>query len=351
MGGRAPVAIPVHPKKLLDMHSKSLHAALASACLAVGLCASSQAEPVAVPAGSARIGAQVVPPYIRALIAARQAIKPSAVAPRTAGTIDTLAPVLTAFNTVASVDVGVPGSAVSVSFKATDDLSGLASVYAWAEGPSRQWVDVSFDENVPLTSLSGKMHSTTAIPAFLEPGVYKFVGAYTVDFAGNGQNIDQATLAALGKVSFTVKNKSGFDITPPTLVSGKVMTPRVDLSVPHAGTEYDAPFVRVNLSATDAGNTAVSGVKYASATFCLLDRSSCFYLLNTASEMDPMATSANLRLGGRVSDSNNPPGDYILSSVMVVDFAGNSNSWHSTVFDGQTDFSTYFPSTTIKLVP
>lgn len=332
------------------MYSKSLRSALTGALLAAGLCVLAQATPAAQSASFAGTGLQAVPSHIRAQIAARASARRASNSQQTAGTLDKLPPTLTAFDALALVDVGVPGSALSVSFKATDDLSGVGWVYAWAYGPSGQMVNVSFAEFVPLTKFGGKMHSN-GIPAFLEPGVYTFIGAYIEDFAGNGQNIDGATLATLGKVSFTVKNKKGFDTTPPTLVSGKIVTPRVDLSIPHAGTEYDPAFVQVAVSATDAGNSAVSGVQYASAVFCTIDISACISTVSNSSETDPLASSANLRLGTRVSQDMNQPGDYVLQSVMVVDFAGNSKSWYSTVFGGQTDFSTYFPSTTIKLVP
>jgi hypothetical protein len=48
---------------------------------------------------------------------------------------------------------------------------------------------------------------------------------------------------------------------------------------------------------------------------------------------------------------NSKPGVYELNSVRVLDRAANHSEYKSTKFGGETDFSQFFPSTTITLVP
>jgi hypothetical protein len=322
------------------MKSKSLRGALMTALAAASLCNLAQATE------ASKAGPQAVPPQAKAWLAAHAKATSSLQA---IAATDTLPPALTVFNAAASVDVGVPGSAMVASFKATDDLSGVRQVYAWAYGPSGQYIDVSTSLAIPATKPSGKMHSN-GVNGFLEPGVYTFQGGYVYDAAGNYQYVDGATLATLGKVTFTVKNKKGFDVSKPSIQSGKVVTPRISLSARHPGTDQPT-FVQVTVSATDAGNTALSGVDYAVATFCLLDQSSCFSVFSNSGETVPMAFNASLKLGGQITDMATPLGEYHLQSMTVSDYAGNYLYLYGTEFGGATDFGTYFPSTTITLVP
>jgi hypothetical protein len=344
-GGRAGrVVIPASLLKKASMKSKSFRGALMTALATASLSVLAQA---AVAAHAPKVAPQAIPPQAKAWLAANAKAKPDQGALQVTAA-DTLPPSLTVFNAAASVDVGIPGSALVASFKATDDLSGVRSIYAWAYGPSGQYIDVNTYLAVPVTKPTGKMHSN-GVPAFLEPGVYTFQGAYIYDTAGNYQYVDGATLATLGKVDFTVKNKKGFDVSKPSIQSGKIVTPRVSLSATHAGTDQPT-FAQVTVAATDAGNSALSGVQSANVTFCLLDQSSCFSLSSSSGETVPMAFNASLKLGGQISTTT-PQGEYHMHSMMVYDYAGNYLYLYGTQFGGATDFSTYFPSTTITLIP
>lgn len=314
-----------------------------TALATASLCALTQA---AVAADMSKAGSQAIPPQAKAWLAAHAKAKS---AQQVTMAADTLPPALTVFNAAASVDVGVPGSALIASFKATDDLSGVRNAYAWAYGPSGQYIDVSTYLAIPVNKPTGKMHSSV-VNGFLEPGVYTFQGAYIYDTAGNYQYVDGATLATLGKVDFTVKNKKGFDVSKPSIQSGKIVTPRISLSATHPGTDLPT-FAQVTVSATDAGNTALSGVQYANATFCLLDQTSCFSVSSSSGETVPMAFSATVKMGGQITDMATPLGEYHMYSMAVGDYAGNYVYLYGTQFGGVTDFSTYFPSTTITLIP
>ena len=263
------------------------------------------------------------------------------------GVSDINAPVLSAFSTQGSVDAAQPANVLAVGFKASDDLSGVYWGGAYAVGPNGQWVYVSFNSELPATKYSGSMRSTSQL-AFLEPGTYMFTSAYVADVAGNVSYYDQEQLAALGRISFNVKNKGGFDAMPPGLLKGRILTPQVSLSAFHPGTEQPA-FVGVTVDLSDSGNSAVAGVQNVYLQFCLLDRSNCLGLSSYGGV--PRKAVVTLRPSTQVFPGWAPEGEYHLDYVSITDFAGNSSFLSSTEFGGETDFSLSFPSTTITVTP
>lgn len=303
-------------------------------------------------AGSCQFAAaQSAAPALHPRFVDPAAAKPASRAPANLTAVtDKTPPALTAFNAPASFDVGVHGARLSVAFKATDDSSGVQRLSASARGPNGHTVYVYFEAAVPSTALSGRMHHPAA-EEFLEPGVYTFDSVYIRDFAFNSKDYDAAALAALGNVSFTVKNDRGYDSVPAELKSGEVLTKTISLSSTAPGTG-EAPFVRVKISGTDAGNTVVSGIRSMSAQFCTLDMTAmCIDVQNGELEGGSMETSTTMKLGGHVWPGGFVEGVYHLRTVRLWDYAGNVKEMYSTKFGGETDFSAYFPSTTIKLVP
>jgi hypothetical protein len=324
------------------MHSRSVRVAQIAA-LAIAALGASATEPAAVnpavrEAATARIKARM------AQVKAAQ----TKLAPKAADSVDTTPAVLTAFNATPAVDVNTPGIEMVVSFKASDDLSGASSVRAWAWGPVGQLVEVGADEILPSTKLTAKMRSNGLSP-FLAPGEYRFVSASIHDHAGNYRTFDENELARLGQTSFTVKNKKGYDSVGPSLESGKVLTPQISLSAQHPGTN-GAAFAQLTVVATDSGQSAVSGVHHAEALFCM-DYAHCFRLTSSAAQTVPLAASGTLKVGGQPFYYASVTGDYRLATLTLFDYAGNMASYESIEFGGQIDFSTYFPSSTITLVP
>lgn len=262
---------------------------------------------------------------------------------------DTAPPVLTAFNVPETIDLGPTGSTLSASFKASDDLSGVKQLQATAYGPGGQ-IAVYFVSNAPSTKISGTMHSNGHKP-FLTPGVYTYKSVDITDFAGNKRSLDAAELAALGRVSFTLKNDRGYDTVAPSLVRGTILTPVVSLSSHVPGTDL-YPVASMKLTAKDAGNNVVSGVRWASVVFCKLNvPERCIYVSNDNIEEEPLVSSATLKLGGSVSPNDYVQGEYHIHSLTLFDFAENHSTMISVNSGGDTDFSSYFPSTTITLVP
>lgn len=266
------------------------------------------------------------------------------------GGSDVTPPALTDFNANKTLNLNKAAAPFRIAIKGTDDLSGIKSVGFSATGPSGQVLTGAIDTAFPAPSYSGKA-GFDGVSQFLEPGIWTITEAFSFDWAGNLLNLDAAALAALGNTVFKVQNSGGYDLVKPALTSGKVITPSVSLSSVAKGTAAEHPFVGSKVTLTDAGNTAVAGVKGASTVFCqLADTSKCLYLTGYTTATG--VTSIELKLKAQVSaSSGNVPGDYTLQSVTVQDYAGNYVVLTSTLFGGTTDFSTLFTDTVIKLKP
>jgi hypothetical protein len=264
------------------------------------------------------------------------------------GALDTTPPALTAFSAPATFTQTGLQIPLVVSYTATDDLSGVSQFYAWAAGPGGQRLDVFVSLGYPALKIAG-FASSGSVTSFLQAGTYTFVGANVTDLAGNVSSYDQAALSALGNVTVTVQNSGKFDAHSPVLDSGQILTPVVSLSSSDPGTSQP-PFVGASIKVTDAGDTAVAGLRYIDATFCLADSSHCF----TMSSWQPTAVEtrqATLRVGYQLNRSIDVPGVYELANVSIGDYAANNQYLQSIDFGGSTDFTAYFPTTTIELDP
>lgn len=262
---------------------------------------------------------------------------------------DVTPPVITTFDAPASIDVSAADNPLYVTVKGSDDLSGVYWGYAYGVGPSGQSFYAGLNLSLPAKKLSSAM-DVYSLSSFSEPGTYTFTTANFFDFAGNQASLDQDALAALGRSTFVVKNKRGFDTTQPKLQAGQILTPKVSLSATHPGTDQP-PYAAVSIDATDSGNTVVAGIAYASADFCLLDQSHCFGVYAGDTNGPRKLASETLRLGGQIQPGDLVPGKYHLRYVSMNDYGDNNTYLLSTKFGGGTDFSTYFPSTVITLTP
>lgn len=280
----------------------------------------------------------------KAYVLARVAEQASRRARAHAGADDLTPPVLTAFNAAAKAKAG---GMLNASFSATDDMSGVLVFNAYAYNSTGGSISAGAYDNLPLTKQKGA--ASGSINPYASPGSYTFDWAYLYDVAGNYTYLAGADLAALGNTVVTVTNATGYDATPPALSSGKVLTPTVSLSATHPGTNQ-AAYAGVELQATDAGGNVVSGLAWAWANFCLPDGSTCFSVYGNSY---PTGQSrSTVKLGAQPGNySNLTVGTYQLVSVQLVDNAYNVQYLTSTEFGGETDFSLYFPSTTITLKP
>lgn len=283
--------------------------------------------------------------YVKAKVASQQA-RLSA----TAGVLDTTGPVLTKFTASTKLDLRQAQPTFKVAVKGTDDLSGLNYLYFYALGPSGQYLYGYYYAGFPQTAFSGNAGLSTPVSRLTEPGTYNIVSAYAYDVAGNYSYVDAPTLASLGgNTVFTVVNSAGYDIVKPTLVGGKILTPTISVASHAAGTTDKDPYIGITVDTTDAGNTAVSGVRQATAVFCKSgDTGTCIYVSgSTYAGGQPTLT---LNLSGTVTPTT-ALGNYLLYYLYVSDFASNYAYYYSTDFAGTTDFSTMFPTTKIKVTP
>jgi hypothetical protein len=323
------------------MRLPSIRVALLAA-LGVGLSAAAQAETVNFEALR-----HMAPSRVHAWAMQQIKRQQSTQAARALAGLDVTPPVLTAFDVSSSIDVSLADNPLLVSIKASDDRSGITNILAFAQGPSGQIVGANLYSGLPSKKVAGNMLGT-GLTSFQEPGTYTFYSAYVSDAAGNVAQLDQGALAALGRSSFTVKNKRGFDTLAPTLDSGKILTPVLSRSATHPGTDQP-PYAGISVSMTDGGETAVSGVPGLSAIFCTIDQSNCFYMWGNDNHV-PGTPSVTVQMGAQLSPDTEP-GVYHIHSLSVGDRAFNIKELLSTEFSGTTDFSAYFPSTTITINP
>jgi hypothetical protein len=299
---------------------------------------------LSAPAAAATTNADALrfmtPPQARAW--ARQQIAPRA--DRSVAAADVQPPVLTAIDAPASVDVRFP-DATFVTIKATDNLSGVNWGHLYARGPSGQFLTAFVGTSLPSRQYAGGM-SLRGLTNFAEPGTYTVTDVYLYDVAGNMAYFDEAALVGLGRTTFEVRNRQGYDAKAPSLQSGKILTPQLSLSDTTPGSTRGR-FAGVQVKVTDQGDTVTSGVAWVSGEFCLLDTSACFW--TNADDMSNGAASS-LRMGGELyADSALVPGDYYLRTMQITDYGGNYQYLMGAEFGGSTDFSLYFPSTKITL--
>lgn len=297
---------------------------------------------------SAEALSQLSPDAARAYVARQQA-RPLAGLDQ--GGDDQTAPVLTQFNANTGLNLGKAAAPFKIGIKGTDDLSGIKSVGYQATGPSGQVIAGATDTAFPALSYSAQ-GGFAGSSQFLQPGTWKFTYAFAYDWAGNFMSLDEAQLEALGNTTFTVSNSGGYDLVKPTLVAGSsLITPSVSLSATAKGTASEDPLVGMKVKTSDAGNSAVAGVKSVSAILCqLADPTKCIYPtgLVTATGLTAATITAKVQVSAA---RGNVTGDYALRSVTVLDHAGNFTTLESVLFGGATDFSTLFSATVIKLKP
>lgn len=288
----------------------------------------------------------MTPPQARAWAKQQIARQNDSRAERSVAKADVEPPVLTAIKAPTSVDVRFP-DATFITFKATDDRSGVSWGYLYARGPSGQSLAAFVGATLPSPRYAGGM-SLGNLTDFAEPGTYTVTDVFLQDVAGNMAHFDEAALAGLGRIGFEVKNMQGYDAKAPSLLSGKILTPQLSLSDTTPGSTRGR-FAGVHVNVTDEGDTAISGVKWALGEFCLLDESACFW---TSGDDISNGTTSSLRLGGELyAGSGLVPGDYHLRTFQINDYGGNHLFLMGSEFGGPTDFSAYFPSTKITLTP
>ena len=215
----------------------------------------------------------------------------------------------------ASVNVQVAPAAPTFQYSFTTGVYGFNYAYFEFAGPNGNQTYFSFDQG-----FEGNTHGTHVVrdPGcgtycfYYEPGTYTLIDAYIVDYAGNGTYYEGSQLASIfTKTSFTLINNGKPDITAPTIVSGKILTPTVSLSATR-------PYFEAQLAVSDD----VSGVDY--ADLVVTDPNGDVYYVN-GNPSSPITKTANMQVFFDFSDTT-PTGTYTITEAFIQDVAGNAVS-------------------------
>lgn len=319
-------------------------------------------------AGIASGAAQAVPPLpqrpltgAEKLAAFKADAQARSRAAQAAGVLDVTPPQLNRFAVVGDVDAQGALPMLNVDLGISDDLAGVQSFILTLRGPSGQSVQrigifasgqKSFDARIGAGAVG--FTDGPAFTRFSEPGVWTVDSLWIYDPAYNGASYDAAALSALGRASFMVNNSKGYDVTPPTLVSGRLAAPRISLSKPPEGTwDGTLPFISATLQMRDEGNGAISGNQRAIMTLCMPDkymRCVDWVELNGTANL-PGQASGEVRVWGELR-RDQTPGRYMVRSIWLADAAGNGRFMLAKEFsEGTANMRDYFPFPVMTIAP
>ncbi|WP_374565076.1 hypothetical protein [Ideonella sp.] len=255
---------------------------------------------------------------------------------------DNAGPVVTRLDLAPLVDANRSDAQIVYSYAAKDDLSGVRWLGFVLRGPSGQERTTFVGLGMPRTKVSGR--------GAMFPGYTMQAGDWRVtEVRGEDQahNLFQVPpdLDALGNMNVAVKNDRAYDAKAPKLISGQILTPVVSLSTPPKGQAYGGPLIGASVELADVGS---AGVNQIGLTFCL-DKWTC---KSTNFLDNELLGAKRLTLQPYVQvEEDSSLGVYELKEIYLSDLAGNYTTLTSVLFGGSTDFSQYFPSTTIELKP
>lgn len=235
-----------------------------------------------------------------------------------------------------------------IRVSATDDLVGLRSLRINLRGPSDQVASAE----VPILPAPTQWTGAVAwLPTdAVEAGEWRVVGLDIEDYSDNWSFYDEAQLAQFGNTRIMVTNPSGgADKQKPQLLAGRVMTPQLSLSRTIPGSDGQAQYVSVGVDAQDVG---VAGLREVSVRFCIVGDRDCHYdmYLRGDASGERGSEAATLEAASQLSWQQ-LVGTYEIREVSLLDQAGNQTFLTSRTYGGNTDFTTLFPTTTLKVKP
>ena len=181
-------------------------------------------------------------------------------------------------------------------------------------GPSGQTVFTGYGIAPPGPETRGTITYADAYNGFTifsEPGTWTMTSGQIGDLDGNVTNYTQSQLASLfPSVTLNVMNTGTYDVTPPTVSGGKIVTPIVRLS-------SAAPFFEVQLSAADD----VSGL---STTYIYLNEpDGTAYPGFAYLQQDTQQLSGTVTAGALLNTPGLPTGTWTITGYDVCDVAQN----------------------------
>lgn len=275
--------------------------------------------------------------------------------------VDATPPAVTQLNVAGSLDLNQPMQLVRVKLSATDDVSGLNAAWLTFRSPSgTHQTSVSADlvahglsaKSVVLSVAMGTGANGVGVLPWAEAGRWQLAELTLHDMAGNTRTYGPSEIEAAGWASqFDVVNPH-MDTRPPVINSGQILTPVVALSDRVPGTSLP-PLVRVSLDVIDKGNTAISGLQQAELRLCRLGTACATQdsvdLLYYGAEQGAERSTVLMR--GLLDPTHQNPGDYVIATLRLYDWAGQT-TWMATKDQGgKTNFLKYFPSVTVTILP
>lgn len=251
---------------------------------------------------------------------------------------DATPPVVTSFSLPSAITLAQLGQYMPFTVKARDGGVGLNQVSALLTSPSGNqqielWVS-SYGE----TRMDRR--TGTYLAPNMEPGIWQIQRVSSCDLATNCNEWTGTALASI-KGRHQVEIRSAYyDITPPNLASGVLGLTWVD------GTRG---LVAATVTAQDTGNPRAAGVWSAQIELCRDEPQGGYCLSMNGSTGLPDLATAEVRAGTWVDIGYTPPGVYHLKSVVLSDFNGVTHRYTSTLFGGETDFTSLFNTTTVSL--
>jgi hypothetical protein len=211
-----------------------------------------------------------------------------------------------------SVQAPLPSPVLALTFET--DTPGLSSVYYSFTSPvGNLYLTNTYTSPLPTTkgTLTLQAHNTAfgLLGGYAPPGTWTLTYVDICDTAGDCQYYQPPQLATLfNRVTFTVTNPGTADTTPPAIVSGKILTPKVKLSAAN-------PIFLAEFKVTDT----ISGVAYAQVFIMPPGSNSSF--------ADDYATPQPVLNGnvvaGTTLETTSPTGTWTIYGYGACDVAGN----------------------------
>ena len=219
---------------------------------------------------------------------------------------DTVSPKLTALEfSPADPDTSAGPAEVSVTYTATDDLSGVSYVelgFVSPSGTARQSRSMKFNASKVIANTM-----TVVFPAHSEPGQWTLNSIFVMDAASNTLVLDTKAVEALGFPTL-LNVRSTLDTVSPTLSS-----------LTFAPSAIDTTGGEANVTAQFTATDDMSGVKSFEIVFTSPSGAASRSSVVTFAPAKKVTHSLSVNFP-RLSE----PGSWTLTSVVVTDAAGNT---------------------------
>jgi hypothetical protein len=233
---------------------------------------------------------------------------------------DVTPPILTDFSfTPVTIDTSADDASVTMSFSATDNLSGVTRVQTSFLSPSGAQIRVALTGfPLPATSVNGTADAT--FQQFSEAGTWTVYQVYVNDAAGNSRLYTTTELAQLGFPTELVVVGAEEDVTPPVITI---------TATPQTLWPPNGKMVPVSVSGTIKDTE--SGVNTSTAAYAVTDEYGLIQPSGQITTLDATNGSYAFRIQLQASrNGNDKDGRQYTITISAQDNEGNQGS-NSTI--------------------